>query len=344
MAEGINPNIVTGLGSGMDTKAIVEKLIANEKKKIEPITKRMEVKAAELDSWKAVRASLEKVKEASDSLSKTSLWEGKLVSSSNPDVIEALATSGAKPGKHTMVVDKLALSHQIASQGFPEKDTQIGTGAVMVSIGDGPQTRLVIDETNNTLQGFVDALKSLEAGLDVNVIKTGNKEKPYQVVLTSKQTGKDGEVHVAMELKGPEGVDSPTFDPYYSQPGKWKGISKGEAAAPKATGTGASTASPELIGEYTGTEPLELSFTVTNTGVVGVSETLRLRWEDNQGRHGYLDLGSFNYTPGEPIEVVDGISLVMTDGEMIVNDTFEGRAKPFETDLFWWKSESERAD
>ena len=68
-----------------------------------------------------------------------------------------------------------------------------------------------------------------------------------------------------------------------------------------------------------------------------------MRWDDNKGRHGYLDLGSFNYTPGEPIEIVDGISLVMTDGEVIVNDNFKATAKPYESDLFWWKPAESRA-
>ena len=246
MAEAIssNPNIVTGLGSGMDTKAIIEKLVDAEKKKIEPITKRMETKGLELDSWKQVKASLEKIKATAEPLSAKSLWEGKLVSSSNPDVIEALATSGAKPGKHTLVVDKLALNHQIASQGFAEKDVQIGTGVVTVQIGDEAASKINIDATNNTLQGFVDALKALDGDLDANIIKTGNKEKPYQVVLTSKKTGKEGEIQVLVNLEGAEGVESPTFDPYYIQPGRWKGIAKGEDQKPKAVGTGASTASP----------------------------------------------------------------------------------------------------
>ena len=169
-------NSIQGLASGLDTKGIIEKLVAAEKKKIEPIEQRKEAKSMELDTWKLVKTSLEKVRDLSDSLAKKSLWEGKLVTSSNPEVVEAIATSGAKPGKHTLVVDKLALAHQIASQGFPEKDTQIGTGAVEITIGESSPVKMVIDETNNTVQGFVDAIKALDSDLDANIIKTGNKE------------------------------------------------------------------------------------------------------------------------------------------------------------------------
>ncbi|MBT3227105.1 MAG: flagellar filament capping protein FliD [Deltaproteobacteria bacterium] len=336
-----NPNVITGLSSGMDTKSIVEQMIAAERKKVEPVEQRKEAKKLELDAWKQTKVYLENVKAAAEKLSKKALWEGKIVSSSNPEVVEAIATSGAKPGKHTLVVDKLALNHQIASQGFAAKEDQVGQGEVMISIGEDQTHKIVIDETNDNLQGFVDAINALETEVSANIIKTGNKEKPFQVVLTSKKTGRDGEVKVVSYLNG-EG-EAPTFDPYYLQPGKWKGIGRAEEGERIATGTGASTAIPELIGEYKGDEALDLTFTVVNTGIVGVSENLRMRWEDNTGRYGYLDLGSFSYTPGEPLEVVDGISLILNEGEIIVNDVFKSRAKNQDSELYWWKSDEERA-
>ena len=343
-----NPNVVTGLGSGMDTKNIIKQMIEVEKKKIEPIQKRQEEKTLELAAWKQVKTHLDTVKGTSDVLSKKSMWEGKIVTSSNPDIVEAVATAGAKPGKHTLVVDKLALNHQIASQGFAEKDIQIGTGRVTVTTGvDGENTEtIVIDETNNTLQGFADAIGDREMGVSADIIKTGSKDRPYQIVLTSDKTGFEGEIKVEVVLEGED--ESPSFDPFYSQPGAWKGIDKsGEAAAAKAaagpSGLGASTAIPVLGGTYGGEEPIELEFTVVNTGVVGTSESLRIRWEDNLGRQGYLDLGSFNYTPGDPSPVVDGITMSMGVGEVLVNDTFNSRAKPQESDLFWWKDETQRA-
>ena len=335
-----NPNAIAGLASGLDTKSIVEQTIAAERKKLEPIEIRKEEKTLELDAWRQVEAYLETVKTSSEQLSKKALWEGKLVSSSNPEVIEAIATSGAKPGKHTLVVDKLALNHQIASQNFVAKEDQIGRGEIYISIGEEQAEKIVIDETNDTIQGYVDAINALDSDVTANIIKTGNKEKPFQIVLTSKKTGQEGEIRLESNLKGE--AENPSFDPYYTQPSRWKGIKKGEEQQPKPTGVGASTAIPELIGDFTGEEAIELTFTVVNTGVIGVSESLKIRWEDNTGRYGYLDLGSFEYTPGEPVYVVDGISLLMSDGEVIVNDTFTSKAKNQDSELYWWKSDEER--
>jgi flagellar capping protein FliD len=335
-----NPNAIAGLASGLDTKSIIETTIAAERKKLEPIEVRKEEKSLELDAWRQVEAYLETVKTSSEQLSKKALWEGKLVSSSNPDVVEAIATSGATPGKHTLVVDKLALNHQIASQNFVSKEDQIGRGEIFISVGEEQAEKIVIDETNDTIQGYVDAINALDSDVTANIIKTGNKEKPFQIVLTSKKTGQEGEIRLESNLKGE--AENPSFDPYYTQPSRWKGIKKGEEQQPKPTGVGASTAIPELIGEFTGEDAIELTFTVVNTGVIGVSESLKIRWEDNTGRYGYLDLGSFEYTPGEPVFVVDGISLLMSDGEVIVNDTFTSKAKNQDSELYWWKSDEER--
>jgi len=340
MAADFNPNVITGLASGMDTKSIVEQMMAANRKKIEPVIARKEEKQVELDTWKQVEAIVKNVQTTSESLSTKSLWEGKIVSSSNPEVVEAIATSGAKPGKHTIVVDKLALSHQIASQTYANKDDLIGRGNTLITIGEDQEFKLTIDETNDTVQGFVDTINALDADVTANIVKTGNKERPFQIVLTSKKTGLEGKIQVLSQFDG--NGEPPTFDPYYSQPGKWQGIKREDAGEVKPTGTGASTVIPELIGEYTGEEPIDIIFTVVNTGVVGVSENLKMRWEDSSGRFGYLDIGSFNYTPGEPIDVVDGIQLIMSDGEIIVNDTFTASAKNEESDLIWWKDEEER--
>jgi flagellar capping protein FliD len=341
MAADFNPNVITGLASGMDTKGIIEQMMAANRKKVEPVIARKDEKQVELDTWKQVETIIKNVQTTSDVLSTKSLWEGKIVSSSNPDVVEAIATSGAKPGKHTIVVDKLALSHQIASQTYANKDDIIGRGNTLITIGEDQEFKFTIDETNDTVQGFVDAINALDADVSANIVKTGNKERPFQIVLTSKKTGLEGKIQVFSQFD--ESGEAPTFDPYYSQPGKWQGIKREDAPEVKPTGTGASTVVPELIGEYTGEDPIDIIFTAVNTGLVGVSENLKLRWEDSNGRFGYLDIGSFSYTPGEPIDVVDGIQLIMSDGEIIVNDTFTASAKNEESDLIWWKSEEERA-
>ena len=40
------------------------------------------------------------------------------------------------PGRHTLVVESVALSHQLTSQGFEREDVRIGTGKIQLQIGN----------------------------------------------------------------------------------------------------------------------------------------------------------------------------------------------------------------
>ena len=133
----VNPNIVRGLASNMDTQGIIDKLIAAERRQIKPIEIRKERKYLEIDAWKQIEARLSKIRDLAETITKNSLWEGKLVTSSHPEIVDAVATSGAKIGKHTLIVDKLALNHQIVSQNYADKQALIGTGVVRFILGEG---------------------------------------------------------------------------------------------------------------------------------------------------------------------------------------------------------------
>ncbi|NIP73474.1 MAG: hypothetical protein GWO16_10800, partial [Gammaproteobacteria bacterium] len=104
--------------------------------------------------------------------------------SSNEDVVTATATRGAKPGKHTLVVEQLALNHQLASQGYETPQDQVGQGRFDITVGEGNPITVVIDETNNTLEGLKDAINFATDEVNATVIKTGNRLRPYQLVLT----------------------------------------------------------------------------------------------------------------------------------------------------------------
>ena len=337
--EDIRPNALPGLASGLDTKGIIEKLINVQKKQIQPIIERKEEKLLEIDAWKQVKSQLETIRKSAGEISKKSIWEGKIVTSSDPEIVEATATDGANPGKYTLTVDKIALNHQIVSQNFESKDSKVGQGNIYIKIGEGEEENIFIDEANSTLAGVSGAINSADIGPTASIIKTGNAKKPYQLVLTSDNTGKAGAISIRTEM---EGGEAPSFESSYTQPSKWKGVPKEERKASKPDGGGASTAIPESEGTYTGKEPIEIKFTAVNSGTVGISENLQIKWEDNFERYGYLRLGSFDYTPGEPIDVVDGIKIIFSDGDLLVNDSFTLEAKNQDSDLKWWVPTEDR--
>ena len=132
MATGIDTSSI----SGFDSKKIINQIITVEQKKIEPVIQRREQKKLELDAWGQAKAIINTYKTSDDELIKKELWDSKTVKSSNKNIETATANYSAKPGRHTLIVDKLALTHQIASQGFAQEDVRVGQGEVYINIGD----------------------------------------------------------------------------------------------------------------------------------------------------------------------------------------------------------------
>jgi flagellar capping protein FliD len=333
-------NAVPGLASGLNTNQTIEGLLQLDKKRLEPIEERKKQSQVELDSFTQVKTTLEELKTTLETLASNSIWEGKLVESSDESIATASATAGARPGKHTLVVDQLALNHQISSQGYAATDQKVGTGRFIITVGEQSPVTVTIDETNNTLEGLKDAINGATKEVQATIIKTGNQLKPYQLVLTSQKTGSAGRITLEINLKGGE---TPNFSNFVEEPSKWKGVGEARERARVPTGTGASNAIIRVIGEYTGSEDKTYTFTAVQTGTVGGENPLQMRWKASTGESGLLELDAFNYAPGEAIPFADGLSLVMSEGDVIVGDSFTVRARAQKSDLFWWLSPEERA-
>lgn len=333
-------NRISGLASGIDTNKTIEGLVAVERRRLEPVKQEKVQTQMELESFGLLRNELSKIDTSVKTLAGKAVWEGKLVESSNEKVVTATATTGAKPGKHTLIVDKLALNHQIASQGYEKPDAEIGKGKFKITVGEGSPVTVTVDESNSTLTGLKDAINFATKEVQATIIKTSNRERPNQLVLTSQKTGSQGRIKLEIDLKGGE---APSFENSVEQPSAWKGVGETKRETPAgAVGVGASTAIVNVIGDYTGQEDRTFTFTAVQTGEVGGDRPVQLRWKDNQGRSGNIQLDSFNYAPGQPIEFVDGLSLIISRGEVIVGDSFSFQARAQRSSLAWWLTPEQR--
>ena len=86
MAE-LNPNAITGLGSKLNTREIVDRFMAIEQRRIKPVEARKEQKVSELEAWEAVKSELNKLQGVTEALDKFEIWEARKVETSDPDVI-----------------------------------------------------------------------------------------------------------------------------------------------------------------------------------------------------------------------------------------------------------------
>lgn len=335
-----NINRMGGLSSGINAEQIISKIELVERRRVEPLQEQKVKTLTEMESFNIIGESLKNMHTTMESLASSRVWDGKVVESSNEDVVTATATSGAKPGKHTLMVDKLAMNHQMASQGYETQDAQVGTGKFDIVVGDAPTVSVVIDESNNTLEGLKSAIDFATDEVNATIIKTGNKAKPYQLVLTSLKTGSVGKLKLDIQMKG--GI-TPNYDNSVEAPGPWKGVGEplkdlGEGAI----GTGASTSIVRVVGDYEGEEDLDFTFTAIQSGIVGESTQMQVRWKDSEDRTGVIKLDNLNYAPGEAMEFVDGLQLVFSAGEIVVGDSFNFSATAERSDLHWWMAAEDR--
>ncbi|MBT7790647.1 MAG: flagellar filament capping protein FliD, partial [Calditrichaeota bacterium] len=86
-----------------------------------------------------------------------------------------------------------------------------------------------------------------------------------------------------------------------------------------------SNADKQIVGIYDNYEPKVYTFTALGSGSIGVTRELQLRWEDNQGNSGLMEVGGDYYQAGVPIEFDSGLSLILGAGSIFETDSFSFR-------------------
>jgi len=220
----LNPNAITGLGSKLNTREIIDRFMAIEQRRIKPVEDRKEQKVSELEAWDAVKMELKKLQGVTEALDSYEIWEARKVETSNSDVVEPQARKDSVPGRHTIIVESIALSHQITSQGFESEDVRIGTGRIQIQIGDDEdETPVTINlaKGKDTLSELKRAINNSDSGVEAYIAKT-HGETPFRLLLTSDVKGEQGRINIDVNLKDGE-VSGPsyqnTFDTTATRPG-----------------------------------------------------------------------------------------------------------------------------
>lgn len=174
-----------GLATGLDTNAIVDQLMELER---QPIT-RLETDRTWFQSRQAAYASfdgkLTSFLSSIENLGSSDDLRQKSVSASQDDFLSVSAGVDALPGTSYQVeVVSLAQVHKSVSQGYADKAAQnFGTGELTLTVGDNEAVTITIDETNNSLEGLMQAINDADTGVNASIINDGT-DSPYRLVLT----------------------------------------------------------------------------------------------------------------------------------------------------------------
>lgn len=189
-----------GIGSGVLTSDLIDKLVAAER---EPTELRLDAKeesiTAELSIFGQIQSAITDFRLASRPLADPSLFQSLQVSSSN-SAITASASTQAQEGVYSLEVERLATSESLASTIFSDSDTtEIGEGTLTITSGSTSAT-ITIGSTNNTLDGIAAAINGEDdLGVTASVLNVGTG---YRLVLTSNETGENAAITVSVSDTG----------------------------------------------------------------------------------------------------------------------------------------------
>ena len=194
---------IDGLVSGFDTTSIIESLLGFQQTQVDTFNSRKEEIATKQTSFKGIEAQMLTLQSSLSRLNRTtnSVFDVSLATSSNEDVLTAVADSGAASGRYQLAVDSLATAHQIGSQGFASSSEQLATGDITFQVGSNESQTISLDQGNNTVSGFVASINEQVEDVNASVIFDQGSDS-YRILLTSSHTGEENEISITSNLTG----------------------------------------------------------------------------------------------------------------------------------------------
>lgn len=206
------PNIVhtLGGGSGIDTQELVNQLVELESA---PSTLRLDTRQelleTQISDFGFFRSAMSELESAVEALGNEDTFNAKSISVPNTSLISLTALNpSAVAGTHKIQIDQVAQSHTLSSGAttYASTDAQVGTGTLTLRFGswdagettftvdpDKTGAEIVIDETNNSLEGLRDAINSADIDVQASIVDNGSGE--FQLLLTG-PSGASNEIEI----------------------------------------------------------------------------------------------------------------------------------------------------
>jgi len=211
----------SGLGSGIDTGAIVDTLVAAERDPAEARLDFDEANAqANLSSFGNLKSSLSSLQGAISGLTTTASFNRRSATVANTDLFTAATNSLAEPGSFSVKVNTLAAAQSLATDAdsaFEDLTDAIGTGTLSFEFGtfsggtftadpDKAAESVTIAAEDNTVQGVRDAINNANIGVTASIINDGNG---FRLLISSEESGLSNTLKITVSDDS-EGTDTDT--------------------------------------------------------------------------------------------------------------------------------------
>ncbi|WP_019216890.1 flagellar filament capping protein FliD [Legionella tunisiensis] len=190
----------SGVGSGLDVKAIVEALVQAD---ITPAKNRLDKQeasyATQLSALGQIKSALSNLQTSMIKLSNIDQFYALKSSVSDTNILSASVNNDASAGQYQIEVQTLASKQSLASTAFSDSSTVVGSGSITIDFGtyssgdtvftanpDKQSVTINIAPGQNTLSAIRDAINNSSGSVQANIVKDSSGSR---LSLTSPDTG-----------------------------------------------------------------------------------------------------------------------------------------------------------
>jgi flagellar hook-associated protein 2 len=163
---------IDGISSGLDTSAIINQLMALERRPMQLAQSRATAQDAKVSAWKDITSKVAAIRTATQPLLVGTTFTAAATTSTDSSIASAPAVPGTRPGSITFRVNQLATAHQVMTGASPGAPTDlVGTGGVVVGAGLGELGFTAITPIGTPQAGAqdVEVAANQAGGFDVTV-------------------------------------------------------------------------------------------------------------------------------------------------------------------------------
>lgn len=182
---------ITGLGSGLDIKSIVEASVAAERAPKDAQLARLEkASTAKFTALGTLKGAMSELQTALKDLSKSELFGNRVATSSNTSVLTSKASNTALSGTYKVEVQQLASSSKVTTAPLASGFSSGQGGSLSLRIGADSTPVTVEIAAGQTLEQIRDSMNKAfaDSGVSANIVNNPSTGTA-QLVLSSTKTG-----------------------------------------------------------------------------------------------------------------------------------------------------------
>jgi len=143
-----------GLISGLDISGLVGRLLEIEARPRDTLVQRIEGLTTRQTAYLGLQAQLLAVRLAAVNFNDDAVFEQKAATSSNEDALTISTSRFSTPGTYQFRVKRLASNHQLVSNTFSSRTSNVGSGTMIFELGQGQLSRPTDLSFINGQKGF----------------------------------------------------------------------------------------------------------------------------------------------------------------------------------------------